>query len=44
MIKNYLGYTCEVAVWPGYHPNLAKCLEEHFGDYIYEHFQTEIPK
>ena len=34
-------YTCEVGVVPGYHPDLAACIEQHFGDLIYEHFQTQ---
>ena len=40
----FKGYTCEIGVVPGHHPNLAKCLEEEFGDHLYEHFQTAIPK
>ena len=31
-------YTCEVGVVPGYHPNLAACLEEHFGDQQFGEF------
>ena len=38
----FKGYTCEVGVVPGYFPNLAECLEEHWGDLIYQHFQTAI--
>ena len=40
----FKGYTCEIGVVPGHHPNLAKCLEEEFGDHLFEHFQTAIPK
>ena len=40
----FKGYTCEVGVVPGYRPDLAKCLEENWGEYIYDHFQTAIPK
>ena len=40
----FKGYTCEMAVIPGHHPNLAQCLQDYFGDYIFQHFQTEIPK
>ena len=39
----FKGYTCEIGVVPGYRPNLAKCLEENWGEYIYEHFQTALP-
>ena len=40
----FKGYTCEMAVIPGHHPNLAQCLQDYFGDNIFQHFQTEIPK
>ena len=38
----FKGYTCEIGVVSGYRPDLAKCLEENWGDYIYEHFQTAL--
>ena len=42
--SKFKGYTCEIGVVPGYHPNLAKCLEAEFGDFLFEHFQTALPK
>ena len=39
----FKGYTCEIGVVAGYRPDLATCLEENWGDYIYEHFQTALP-